>query len=283
MSIPKRHHYIPRMLLKRFVDEGGFLYVFDSRYPEKGIWKTKPENVFVERHLYTQIEADGSKDASVETKFLASIESDASPVLEKIVCGARRGFLPCLTPAEKYIWFRFFYCQLIRVPERREKHSEEVRQIVLTEIEVISRLGLFTDDELAILDDDETMDRHRRNASIRSVTTKSERVLEVLSEKRICAAVIRNPKPKRSFVIASNPVLKLTYPDRAHLSDPTVEFWLPLARDVAFSPCPGDRDKVVSLKDRHIESLNKSAFEQSNVIAGCSREIIESVLGKGER
>ena len=282
MSIPKDQHYIPRMLLKRFTDKEGNLYFYDKRHPDKGVRRRAPKNLFYERHLYTQVEEDGTQDASVETEFLAVLESEASPVIEKIVSAARRGHPPKLSPVEKDIWVKFSYNQFVRVPETRGKYREDILQKIRRKIDFIGRFRPFTDRELSILDDEETMERLFRNSSIQSVRMASVKVSGVLSEKRVGVAVIRNPKPRRSFVIGSNPVVKMSHPERSHLADPTVELWLPLARDVAVSPCPGDRDKVVSANDRHIREINKSIFQQSTVIAGCSRELIESVLGEGE-
>ena len=125
MSTPKRHHYIPRMLLKRFSNERGIFYVFDKRHPDKGLHKRKLENLFVERHLYTQVDANGAKDVSVETEYLASLESKGSRLFNKLVFAARRGDAPSLTPVEKDIWKEFFYCQHMRVPERGGSTKEE--------------------------------------------------------------------------------------------------------------------------------------------------------------
>ena len=91
MSIPKDQHYIPRMLLKRFTDKEGNLYCYDKRHPDKGVRKRAPKNLFFVRHLYTQVAEDGTQDALVETEFLAVLESQASPVIEKIISAARLG------------------------------------------------------------------------------------------------------------------------------------------------------------------------------------------------
>ena len=284
MSKPKRHHYIPQMILKRFMDLDGILHVFDKRFPEKGVQKRTARNLFVEGDFYTQFDDGGTKDVSVETEYLAPLEGKASPVIEKIVNAARRGVRPNLSPAEKDIWVNFSYNQFVRVPETREKFTKETRQDIRREIDFIGQFRPFSDFEQSILDDEETMDRLFRNGSIRSVQlpTPTE-VYEVLSEKHICAAVIRQPKPKRSFCIGSNPVVKLSNPGQSHLADPSVEVWLPIARDVAVSPCPGERDQVISVRDRHVKSINRSVFQQSTVIAGCSRELIESLLGEEAR
>lgn len=278
MNIPKRHHYIPRMLLNRFADSRGIFHVYDKRIPEKGIQTRTSESLFVERHLYTQVNADGAKDVSVETDFLSALEGKANPVIEKIISAAKRGHPINLTPEEKNIWISFFYCQYARVPETTRKIKEQVRQEVDKDIELLSLFRTFNDSELAFLGSEKTMERIQKNASITSLRETDPEVYEILSEKRICVAVVRNFKPKRSFVIGSNPVLKLSHPGRAHLSDPTVEVWLPLSRDVIVSPCSGKKDRVISLRNSHIESLNRSAFDHCDVIAGCSRELIESLV-----
>ena len=284
MSRPKRHHYIAQMHSKRFTDPDGILYVFDKRFPQKGVQKRTPRNLFVEGDLYTQFDETGTKDVSVETEFLAPLEGKAGPVIEKIVSAARRGDTPNLSVAEKDVWVEFTYIQFKRVPERREKNKEEIFEEIRREIDFIGQFRRNADHELSILDDEETMERLWRNISIQSVQQPLSREgAAILLEKRIGVAVIRKLKLKRSFIVGSNPVVKMSNPGRSHLADPTVELWLPLARDVAVSPCPGERDKVVYANDRHIREINKSIFQQSTVIAGCSRELIESLLGKEAR
>lgn len=281
MSIPKDQHYIPRMLLKRFTDKEGNLHFYDKEKPAKGVRKRAPKNLFYERHLYTQVEEDGTRDASVETEFLSRLENDASSVIEKIVSAAWRGNPPNLSSAERDIWVTFSFVQFKRVPERLEKHKEETFQETRREIDFIGHFRPFADHELLILRDEEKMERFWRNISIQIVQKPlSKEGAEIFLEKRIGVAVIRKPKPKRSFVIGSSPVVKLSNPGQTHLADPSVEVWLPLARDVAVSPCPGERDQVISVRDRHVKSINRSVFQQSTVIAGCSRDLIETVVGE---
>lgn len=284
MSIPKDHHYIPRMLLKRFTDEEGNLYAYDKSHPSRGIRKRAPKNLFFKRHLYTQVAEDGTRDASVETEFLSRLESDASPVIEKIVSAARRGGPPSLSLTERGIWAAFTYVQFKRVPEMREMHKEEIFQEIRREIDFMRQFRRFADHELSVLHDEEKMERLWRNISIQGVQKPlSKEGTEIFLEKRIGVAVIRNAKPKRSFVIGSNPIVRMSHPERSHLADATVELWLPLARDVAVSPCPGESDSVISVNDRHIRAINRSVFEQSTVIAGCSRDLIESLLDEETR
>ena len=258
----------------------GILHVFDRRYPEKGIQKRTPQNQYVENYLYTQVDSAGNRDSSVETEFLAQIESRASLVLRKIIVNARRGSPPNLTLEEKEAWVKYSYTQYSRVPETLNRHKDEIHQEVFDEMGFLGKIGFFTNNDFSILDNGETMERVWKNAQVESVRKISDEALEVLIKKGICVAVIRNLKPTRSFIIGSNPVLRLGYPGPTYISDPTTEIWLMLARDVAITPCPGQSDRVISLNNRQVESLNGKIFKQSISVAGCSHKLIESLLSE---
>ena len=118
MQNPKRHHYIPQMLLRRFTDEDGKLYFFYKGSPGKVI-ESNPKDTFVKQHLYTQHDQHGNKDVSVEEEF-SKLEAQASPIIEKIIQATRYGKLPHLTSAEKEIWDEFFCSQWIRIPKWQE-------------------------------------------------------------------------------------------------------------------------------------------------------------------
>ena len=126
--------------------------------------------------------------------------------------------------------------------------------------------------------EDGTFRRMWENARSEILRIENPVEYEVLSQQQVGVGVIRKPKPRRSFVIGSNPFLKLAHPVQAHLGNPAVDSWLPLTRDVAVTFCSPERDKPVAQRDRHIESMNRIAFDQSSVIAGCSRELIESLV-----
>ena len=280
MNRPKNHHYIPQMLLKRFTNQEGKLYVYDRCHPEKGIQKKDPKKTFVRRHLYTQVKEDGTRDVEVETEYLAPLESRVSPVIEKIINAARRGDPPDLSPVEKDILMKFFFIQFARVPDTQDRATDEVRQMILARIDFAGQSRPLNDLELSVQNSSEAMERHLMNGRIQNLQmAPSPEVSELLAKMGIVVAIIGDLKAERSFIVGSNPVVKLSHPERSNPSDPSVEVWLPLASDVAVFPCPWESDKVISANDRHIRTINRSIFQQSTVIAGCSRELIESLRG----
>ena len=113
----KNNHYVARMLLKRFMsDDGEFFYV-DRRRPEKAIIHRNPEGVFSRNHLYTSYDKDGNPDVALERDIYRKIESDTSPIIDKIVSSARDGKHPKLSTTDKRIWDEFFAHQLQRTPD----------------------------------------------------------------------------------------------------------------------------------------------------------------------
>ena len=98
--------------------------------------------------------------------------------------------------------------------------------------------------------------------------------LSLLKNKGLRIGIIR--KDTKSFVIGSNPILKMS-----HLADTSSEFWLPIAHDIAITPY-GSRhtEEISELEDQKVRSLNEKIFEQSTKIAGCSKKLLCSLSNK---
>ena len=121
-SIPKRHHFVSVMQLARFTDDTGRLYSFNKRAGQ--ILYGSPKNAFVERHLYSIENEDGSKDTRLEVA-LSGLEGRADQIIAKIISAAHAGFAPRLTPSEKADWDLFFHMQWRRVPDMHQKVISE--------------------------------------------------------------------------------------------------------------------------------------------------------------
>ncbi len=264
MSYPKRHHYIPRMISRRFANPEGKLYFFDKRRADRGVQVTTPKNLLVKNHLYTTVDSSGNKNVKVE-EFLAELEGQVSEVIDKIVDAARQQKTPDLTHAEKVAWCQYFYLQWRRVPE--------VRDQVLSKI-VPEELKMQLSKYFGSI---EEVNRNIKNVWVESLPNTSKDVLSVLLNKGLGVVVVQNLE--LSFIVGSHPMVIFSLPGRAHLSDPSVEYWLPLASDVAVSPSGGRTDRLVVVDDGVVQTINRYISKQSNVIAGRSRELILSIAG----
>ena len=80
MSVPKRHHIIPKFFLERF-SRDAFLSVYDRDCDE--FRRQAPINTAVIKDYYTFAEPDGQKNVEIE-QGLAILEGATKPVLEKL-------------------------------------------------------------------------------------------------------------------------------------------------------------------------------------------------------
>ena len=279
MSRPKNQHYIPQMLSKRFANQEGKLYVYDKNHPEKGVQKKDPKKTFVRRHLYSQEEEDGTRDVSVETEFLAPIESDASPVIEKIISAARMKLVPELSAIEKRSFLTFFYYQMMRLPAVRNNFVDEVSEELTSYLEAESRVRPLNTYERALLVEGDARERHLKNASVNTLRSSpvGKEMIDEIVNGSLCVAAIKRPKPNRSFIISDFPYIRRIDCDLLYHDNRIIEIWLPLASDVAVALTPGRFDKLKVMNDRIRETLNQGIFAQSTVIAGCSHGLIESI------
>lgn len=214
MSFPKRHHYIPTMLSKRFADQDGRLYFFDKRISDRGVRKSTPTNLFVESHLYAFIDEIGHKDMEVEV-WLARLEGQASAIIDRIVGAARNQKTPNLTQGEKEAWALYSYVQWKRVPDVRKKIEVDVVSDDWVS-QMVKDLGATKDVSVLI-----------SNAWVTSIPNPGHTVQSVLMGKELGIVLVKDPGAR--FIIGSNPIVEFSHPGRAHLSDPTVELWFPIA------------------------------------------------------
>ena len=255
MNRPKRHHYVPEMLLRNFTNKNGRLHFFRKSSKEKCILETEPRNFCVECELYTVYDSAGAADASLE-KYLSQLEGEAAPVIKKIIDKARAGELPRLTSSEKETWDRFLICQWARTPD----------MINL----ILSRGKKKTKKELAAL-----KEKIGKKHLFYDLLNPPPYRLEILGNKGLLVVIIRNSE--KSFVIGGSPVAR--FGNGIPLTDPTVEFWLPVARDVAVTPYfARGHEELREAQDADVRKINEEIFRQSSAIGGCSNKSIASLI-----
>ena len=118
---PRRHHYIPQVLLRSFLDDCGCLWV-GNKY-QKRIYKTSPKNVFVKKDLYAVHDLAQTTKTYCYEKSFSKIEGEAAPVIKKIIEQARNRKCPQLSPDECRIWKQFFISIARRTPESQKRVS----------------------------------------------------------------------------------------------------------------------------------------------------------------
>jgi hypothetical protein len=278
MSDPKRHHFVPEMLLQRFVDARGRLYVFDRERPELGIRDPIPAEVLLQRHLYSTVDPNGAKRPDFERE-LGELETRAAPVIERLLAAARTARTPRLTSAERDIWDEFFSMQWRRVPDaqRLSPILADAESTVRDLLAVASSRYPHRADEIERLSSAHEVRRIARNARVDALRRPAGRVRAALASRGI--AIVHIIPAQKSFIIGSFPVVKLTRPGRTDLRDHDVEMWLPIAPDVAVGvgTHAGTERYIPTVDQAHIRHLNEAIASQSRVIVGRSHTLIESI------
>ena len=293
-SKPKNHHYIPRCLLKHFVDEDGRLWL--QEWGKQEIHWNWPKQAFKQKHLNRTVDLLQTRDFShpdysVEVEhILGDLENRASPIIQTIIEFARNKRHPVfpLTQEQADIVKQFIHAMFRRTPEATEEFLEcgggyeAVFRDATNTLRRQQGLESFGREVCVQSDVAECMSVARQHSGA-EFAAGTHRVMQD-DVRRICRMaglhlyVAFTPgSPRSSFVIGSRGVT--AYQDRqGHKSA-----WLPVAPHVAIglTKVPG---KIWG--SRHgptgnfVEELNRCTAKQSKTIAGHSQALIRAMVRK---
>ena len=276
MNVPWRHHSVPQLLLRSFVDAGGLLWHFDKRHPERGIGHDGPRRIFYQRHQYSTIDYDTDQlDPSLEYFFDRDVESPAAPVIQKIINAARNRKAPRLSPPERSQLDLFMQFQARRVPELVEKYRTKGDRALTAVIADLEREHGPLPDWFG---DPTEVAKLSRNAIVDAQGSPHPKLTAFQRTRGLLIAAIVDRK--KAFIIGSNPVIPFPPPGFPEFG--VHGYWLPLASDVAVSlGGPAGTEHLRPIRDHaSIRRFNELAFEQSNAIAARSRELIASLIDR---
>ncbi len=278
MPVPKRHHYVPQMILNGFTDRDGWLHWCRHREAPNVVRRARPVELFHTKHLYSTVSESGIKDPAME-HALAVLESEAVGVIQSIVEPTRRGEVPVLTDEQKNLWYMFFLMQWRRTPENQlscTTDAEAMRMMdeILDDLRIIAPHRLV---EIAALDTKEAKMRTIRNVRVQSLIGFRANVMDVLKRRGI--GIVHVTRRNKQFIVGSRPVVKLTSPGRTDLNDLKVEMWMPVAADVAVGVGQGDGGITLfhTENDVPIRQLNLAIASQSATIAAGSVALVRSI------
>ena len=286
-GFPKSQHYVPTTLLSLFCDKDGWLWV--RRRGRSDVFRQRPENAFVQKHINTKYAYDGAPPSAEYEQVLGAIESNAAPVINKVVGCARRLEPIELSQAEVIALQRFVFAQACRTPESRERVSRELSDddlysVIREDAEEVGyedfpgREAFFADSEWR-----EFAERIRHNVDASFAAGVDPRIdaewQKFAAETGVRFAVTHGAE--MSFAIGSHGIT--TCDDRlagGYLAGAV----LPIAHDVLAHatpwPCtPGLLVLGNNTESSHvIDAVNKATAAQSLMIAGNSETLIQPLL-----
>jgi Protein of unknown function (DUF4238) len=279
MAEYKDNHYVPVWLLKNFRNSAEEFYYFNKNKPEKSIALRNPESVFYAKNYYVERDENGQRDVSLERDFYSWLDNDAKLIADKIVHAARNSKVPNLSMREKETWDLFFFHQWQRTPDSHKKllkeydYNEEIDKLIA---EFCTWVRPLTEHEKVKLSDPKVRKRIYENGRIGSLKAPPGETVKVLGTRGL--GVVRLVDQNKSFIIGSLPVVKLNYPGRTHLGDPTVEVWMPLAHDVVLTPWGVRGQETFNhVAGEKIRAINQMIYQQSTEVGARSNRLLSSL------
>ena len=283
---PRRNHYIPKMLLKNFCDDGGLLWIADQ---ERGkCYQTNPTNAFVKNNLYTKRDYSQATESYEYEDTLSKIESNAEPAISSLIEQARSGRYPRLDPDLDDHFKKFVIALVRRTPESQERISSEsdmdYEEVFDSVAAYFLRQGGY------LVPQKEWFERNPDVLKLKQIAKSNHNAKFAAGEHHrlrqeterfsrevgLGIALIR--LPKRSFVIGSHGLTTIERGSARKVS------WLPIAHDVAICftafPDKGSIRYLNSTQESFIKSINRATAAQSRIIAGRSETLVRSLMRK---
>ena len=279
MNNPKRHHYIPQMLLRRFADDSGKLYWYNKN--EGTVKYSSPKNVFLEKNLYSLNRLDGENSKYEIERQLALLEGDISDLLDEITSCIQYEQTPILAREAKINLLCFLVALSRRTPKARE---------VILALGQITRRELLdasdqeqrpVSEEIRVRYEDpekgrgESGDAWRRSIKLAQEDPKSSDLYKLLQTKQMKFGIIQDKE--NDFIVGSLPFVKLR--PELILTDEEASICFPVSSKIiiCFGPY-SKQDSVLLLHDAFVKDINRRMFEQSETIAGNSKNLITTVV-----
>lgn len=271
-NAPHRHHYVPRMVQRNFINASGGLFFWRRGMPIGEVRSTKPSNLFVEDNLYTIVDKEGKRDHSVELWF-ARLEAMAAPFIQQFIKIVRHGLTPIMDPAHWDLWHIYNY----HAQKRTEAwHTRSLtREDFLAVMQANSTEEQWSDHLKAWEADLENVLREVNNARIASQAYPMPD--DMLEEFRGKGLAIYVAPPRSSFILgddmSGNAMISSR---RGAAAAHRVEF-MPIAPDVAVGYCNTRGVFVDRVDAKDVRRMNEAMARQSYLIAGRSEAQIASL------
>lgn len=277
-NTPKRHHYVPKFILRNFADNNGKLHCFDKESDR--IYEASPRDVFVKKHGYTQQSADGSRSAPVETQLM-ELEGRASRVTRRIIASARSGCGLGLAAPERDTWLEVLASQAARLPKVQASLQETDFASVVDNVERV--FGPLSPEVRAYVQEYTKDPQAIRRATLGAIIHAPEGpniLMPILRGKAIGAVVLK--AHTEDFVIGNNPILYISSPaGRTDLRAPGVTLLYPVSWDVGVVWGLQTWERDLTFADsQDVRLFNDLSFGQSEIIAGRSEKLVRSVAAR---
>ena len=286
---PKRHHIVPKMLLRNFATSDGYLHAYNKL--ESRHFKVAPDNVFVQNDRYTQFNVENDDERYEVERHLAEIESQAAPVIKKVVGCRRARLYPPLAEEEGDAVKLLFMTMFLRT----DHHADEI--VPLDQYEQMFRRefakqggihGLEGDElrgweefqrgpDATALIRGELIPDLRARVAVGMPPKIADEVDRYMLESGLLIATLG--KQASGFILGDCGGVRVFESDNSDV----YRSWLPASREVILGPTTDTQNVTfTNLNRKDVNRINWTTFEASDIVVANRRSDLDYVVRRWE-
>ena len=278
---PKRPHVVPEMLLKHFQD--GNEQVLAYRKNDSKLFHTSPKNVFVNKHRHTlRGEEYRGNPFEIETR-LGEIESEATPVIDKIIECLKIGLEPSIAEEERVAVKLFFFTLFLRT----DYHADEI--VPIDRYELDCRTEGFKQAEMHGVDKSEWQEFQdgsefgalindfvhdlRVRLAVGALPKIADQVDQFMQDSGLLIAM--PDEDAGGFILGDCGGVLMPVPD-----NPCRSYrWLPVSREIVIGETAYAYNfNYTTLSSEDVNRINLSSLESSSVVVARRKSDLDYVL-----
>jgi len=286
----KNHHFVPKVLQKQFATESGGIWYSkrsDDLPPEKNFFEAPVlRNIgttFRIRDYYTVGEGDGRSDI-IEKKFYGDIDNYLGRVLPNILKMLENSKIPTFSGDALDSLTKVVLEMSKRTPDFT-KHTDDIetgREIANSMLTALKDRSESADYIYALkaLENPNKLKEMGRSVRVRGTILPSQKIEAALKDFSVRWAV---SETHHSYILSSTMVYRIGNGGPNGISNPNMEFWMPVSPKVALV-LVRDKNKKIPFKvvdtPDHIRKVNEYAMKNSRNIASHSEQLLISLTNK---
>jgi len=274
---PKKHHYVPSFILRNFTDKDGFIYVTPNHGDAKKAHRSKPENAFYMYHYYSFDLPNGEKDFQLEKRYGENVESPSKHVIDRIIKESLNNkSVKLLKEEDVYILTRLVYEQFRRSPKMRDDiiGGDNIEEIIERIDTMLTKLNVpFTKEQKNDIRNDSKR-TFLKELFVKAIMNEEGVFFRKLLECKI--SIIVADDERSSFVIGSNGVFDMMK-DFNSMVDLNSILLFPVSSKILINLHVGKSGQTIFKNHDFVRKINLLTSQYSKDIAGCSKNLIESL------
>ncbi|MBP7241335.1 DUF4238 domain-containing protein [Amaricoccus sp.] len=277
MSRSRRHHYVPKWLLRRFCFSGKSLYYYSRHAADKGVHARNINSVFYGSHLNSVCYRTGVIDDGLERGLYQKLDDEAACFVAEVEAAIDAGYEPYVVDESKAFVAHLFYNQF-----KRTKEFHDHVGLHLSIKDMLKNVAATVEAEFGMSDQERRdffhPDSVREDEDYVRTQVLAHQGDTVLKALAALIPVFAIAPTGREFIIGGRPVAAFPDPHAQYGR----EYWMPINPTTAIGlvgETPVNRERrIFAISTDQVRRLNIGWSKQSETFAGKNRNLVQSLV-----